>query len=307
MKRQQILDALDIRPGDYVVEVGAGSVPFPASRLIIDKHPFDEAERCGPIPNLVPILKADALELPLRRASCDVIFMSHVIEHLNDPLRFLEHAQRCTDRIYLEFPSLERELLYSWSYHPWLVVPHEGALRFHRNDLPQQFGGLFHEHYDFLLDLWSTRRHELLNGWWFGPARALRFEFPALTAADLVRSTCPVGAERSNYRGPYAEIGVGPLEYSLGDRAKLALWSILPSGLLKRRRQRQFLRDRDPGPPVALSASDLARLRCTHCRDEGSRLERRGEALACTGCGQQFQRERGVYDFDVMAPALSHA
>ena len=110
-RREAILDSLGIGPREFVVEIGAGTIPFRGTRLIIDKYPFDDIERAGAIAGRAPVIQADAMRLPLKRGSCDVLFCSHVIEHMEDPVRFLGEARRCARRLYLEFPRGRRELL----------------------------------------------------------------------------------------------------------------------------------------------------------------------------------------------------
>src|SRR4029079_14779766 len=97
MRRSTILKQLPVRASDFVVEIGAGSIPYWNTKLILDKYPFDNLERYGDIRRTAPVIKADAMKLPLADRSCDVIFMSHVIEHLTDPQKFIMEAKRCAD------------------------------------------------------------------------------------------------------------------------------------------------------------------------------------------------------------------
>jgi hypothetical protein len=138
--KTQVLDSLGIRRGDFVVEVGGGHEPFHRSDLNIDKFPFDNLHRIYGIVYHAPTVIADAARLPLPSAGCDWIFASHLIEHLPRPESFLEEIQRCSDKVYLEFPALNRELMFAWACHEWLVVPDGSHLVFYRNDIPQLFG-----------------------------------------------------------------------------------------------------------------------------------------------------------------------
>ena len=168
MRRSTLLERLPVRPSDFVVEIGAGPRPYRYTKLILDKYPFDNVERHGDIVNVAPVIKADALKIPLADKACDLLFVSHVLEHLEDPGKFIEEARRCARRIYLEFPTFRRELMYAWSFHRWVIGMESGRLIFYRNDMPQLFGDFFHSHYDFLLDMWSEERFEELNTFLFG-------------------------------------------------------------------------------------------------------------------------------------------
>lgn len=136
MNRSTVLDNLPVGPSDFVVEIGAGPMPFRHTKLIVDKYPFDNSERHGDIANVAPVIKADAARLPLADGACDVLFVSHVLEHIDEPRRFLEEARRCAKRIYLEFPTALREMMYAWPFHRWLIEFRENQLVFYKNDVP---------------------------------------------------------------------------------------------------------------------------------------------------------------------------
>ena len=296
-RREAVLDALGIGPEEFVVEIGAGTIPFHRTRLILDKYPFDDAERSGPIAGRVPVIQADAVRLPLKRGSCDVLFCSHVIEHLEEPRRFVEEAQRCSRKLYLEFPRARRELLYAWRYHRWLVEIEGKKLVFFRNDVPQLFGGFFHEHYDLLLDVWSAERHEELNAHWFGDPRELAVEIAPRSAFEHLVGTSARGAEKREFRSPYAEEGAGPVEYPWSSRLKLAAWSVLPTSLVRARRRRTSSRPQSREP---LGDGILAKLLCQACRDESAAIARvpGSDELACGRCGTRYRARDGVFDFD---------
>ena len=296
-RREAILDALGIAPGEFVVEIGAGTIPFRGTRLVLDKFPFDDAERGGPIAGTAPLLQADAERLPLKRGSCDVLFCSHVIEHLPQPARLVEEARRCARRLYLEFPRARRELLYAWRYHRWLVELEGSKLVLYRNDVPQLFGGFFHEQYDLLLDVWSAERHAELNAHWFGDPAELSVEVAPSSAFEHLVGASARGADKRDFEVPYAEEGAGPVAYPWSSRLKLAAWSLLPESLLRARRRRAASRAR---PREPLADEVLAKLLCQTCRDETATIARAadGAELVCGGCGQRYRARDGVFDFD---------
>ena len=88
--RAEVLQNLEIQPDDFVVEIGGGHEPFWRSNIICDKYPFDNIHRSQDLVHSAPVLIADAGRLPLADASCDLIFASHIIEHLPHPDTFLE-------------------------------------------------------------------------------------------------------------------------------------------------------------------------------------------------------------------------
>jgi SAM-dependent methyltransferase len=234
----------------------------------------------------VPVIKADAMSLPIPDGGCDLVFASHIIEHLPDPARFIAEIKRCSRRVYLEFPSRRRELMYAWSFHTWLVETDDARLKFYRNDLPQIFGPTFHEEYDAALGAWSDARHELLNTSLYCDPNQLECEFPVATASQWIFASSPKGDQKINFSK-----SVHRCHYSLRENLAFFAQSVLPagiySGLLKKPSRRSS--------PASLPDTLLPKLMCLSCRNTG--LRRDGKSLVCP-CGAEYVQERGVFDFD---------
>ncbi len=288
MTREQVLQRIEIGRADFVIDIGGGHRPFRRANLVIEKHPFDKSpHRTEPMHfSDVPIIKADALAMPIPDGGCDLIFASHIIEHLSDPLRFIAEIKRCSRRVYLEFPSRKRELMYAWSFHEWLVEARGTLLRFYRNDLPQLFGGLFHEEYDAALGAWSEARHELLNSSIYCHSEEIECEFPNETATEIVLRDSARGASKLNF----AET-THRARYTSREILAFAAQSVLPGNVyasLIRSRRRS-------SSPATLPDTVLARLMCPRCRSIA--LRRTDLAIICR-CGSQYSQDRGIFDFD---------
>ena len=298
MRRAQVLDSLPIEASDFVVEIGSGPTPFRHTKLIIDKYPFENTERHGDIVNIAPVVKADAVKLPLVDQGCDVIIMSHVIEHLPDPGPFIQEAKRTAKHIYLEFPSIWRELMYSWSFHPWLVIAVGPKLTFYRNNIPQIFADFFHTNYDFPFDLWSNERFEELNTHMYVSTEDLQCEIAETSALDFVLENSLVGDARINYRSKYGATGVGAVSYPLSARLKMLAWILTPEWLIKGRRRTGDRINQAVARPI--SDDILRRMACVVCQSGRLRLERSGEqsGVACQSCGKLFLSVKGILDFD---------
>lgn len=299
MRRLTILKQLPISPADFVVEIGAGSIPFQHTRLILDKYPFDNIERYGDIRNSAPVVKADALRLPLADRGCDVLFVSHVLEHLPEPERFLAEARRCASFVYLEFPTVRRELMYAWSFHPWLIEADADRLTFYKNDIPQLFGDFFHTQYDFLLDAWSEERFEELNHSIYRPADRLSFVFSPQTAYTHILERSARGPARVNYQTPYGRTGTTRVDYPISLRLKLLLWALTPPAIIRARAR--WTQRRNRAKRLELSPAILGRMCCQKCRGRSLRMERglSPAEVVCAACGQRYTATQGVFNFDL--------
>jgi SAM-dependent methyltransferase len=288
MTREQVLRRIEVGPADFVIDIGGGHRPFWRAGLVIEKYPFAHSlHRNQPMQfPRVPVIKADALAMPIPDRGCDLIFASHIIEHLTDPKRFIAEIRRCSRRVYLEFPSRQRELMHAWSFHQWLVEAQGTVLKFYRNDLPQLFGPLFHQEHDAALGAWSEARHELLNTSIYCRSEEVECEIPNETATELVLRD----SARGNAKLNFAEFIHRP-HYSLPETLAFVAQSTLPGsvyGCLTRLRERS-------SPPAPLTDAVLARLMCLRCR--ATTLRRGKETITCR-CGAQYSQDRGVFDFD---------
>lgn len=287
--REQTLRRIDVSSTDFVIDIGGGHRPFWRADVVIEKYPFDHSlHRDHPMQfPRAPVIKADALAIPVPDGGCDLIFASHIIEHLPEPGRFIAEIKRCSQRVHLEFPARHRELMFAWSFHEWLIEPDGRVLKFYRNDLPQLFGRFFHEEYDAALGAWSEARHEHLNTTVYCRADELEYEFPAETTTEMLLRRSPKGMSKINF----AEVIHRP-RYSLREVLAFAAQSMLPARVYTRL-SRQHAGSSSPAP---LPDSVLTRLMCLRCR--AATLRRSGDTIVCQ-CGAQYSQDRGVFDFDL--------
>jgi ubiquinone/menaquinone biosynthesis C-methylase UbiE len=67
---------------------------------------------------------ADINQLPFEDKSYDFVYCSHVLEHVDDPMRACAELVRVGKRGYVETPSLMTDVLFSWAkgMHEWFTV-----------------------------------------------------------------------------------------------------------------------------------------------------------------------------------------
>jgi SAM-dependent methyltransferase len=112
-------------PRSYkVLEVGGGHDPNPRSNVIVDKFIDTNYHRSGNIKVLMnqEFVQAEGESLPFGDKEFDYVICNHVLEHVEDPIKFLKEQSRVAKRGYLEVPSLIGEYLAPKKSHRWLIL-----------------------------------------------------------------------------------------------------------------------------------------------------------------------------------------
>src|SRR5258705_1109967 len=135
---------MDIRGGDFVLEIGSGNHPRFASHVLCDRFIEDDTERGGRIVADRPIVEADAQALPFADQSFDYAICAHVLEHVEDPERMLRELMRVARRGYIDAPSEIAERLYGWHFHRSVINLLDGKLMVRPKTFDSQVGELFH-------------------------------------------------------------------------------------------------------------------------------------------------------------------
>lgn len=109
---------LGIPPGSSVLDVGSGGNPNPRSTVLVEKA-ADSTHRIGE--SLVrddrPLVFADGNFLPFQDKVFDFVILSHVLEHVSDPVPFLSEIERVGRAGYIETPNAVQERLAPYDIH----------------------------------------------------------------------------------------------------------------------------------------------------------------------------------------------
>lgn len=100
-----------------VLEVGAGGNPYPRANVLLDamESTIERNEQ-----NLItdrPLILALCEELPFKDKSFDFIIASHVLEHTDNPEKFLTELMRVGKAGYIETPEGWFEKMCAFTYH----------------------------------------------------------------------------------------------------------------------------------------------------------------------------------------------
>jgi SAM-dependent methyltransferase len=287
MRRSDLLKSLPVSRDDFVVEIGSGPAPFPGTKLIVEKFPFENLERWGNIKRIAPMVQADALSIPLKDQSCDLLFVSHVLEHLDQPESFLKEAQRCAKKIYLEFPTFYRELMYAWSFHKWVVEIQGLKLICYRNDVPQMFHDFFHKNYDLLLHIWSEERFQELNSYLYTDTASLSIEISTQSALEVALQRGNTGDSKVNFAETEKH------SYSTFELLGLLIYNALPKAVL--RWKRNLFEGMKEKKFLEIDSALFEKFQCPRCRS--GELKRTENAIQCVSCGTEFPKVKGIYHF----------
>ncbi len=116
-------ESLHIKSSDRVLEVGGGHNPHPRSNVVCDKFVDSNYHRSGDIKVLKnqTFLQADGENLPFKDKEFDYVICCQVLEHVENPEKFLAEQFRVAKRGFMETPSLLGEYLFPRESHKWII------------------------------------------------------------------------------------------------------------------------------------------------------------------------------------------
>ncbi|TDE15270.1 class I SAM-dependent methyltransferase [Dyadobacter psychrotolerans] len=115
---------LSIKRNYKVLEVGPGNYPHPRSNVLVEKFLDINYHRSGDVRVLKNqrLIAAEGEDLPFSDNSFDYTICSHVLEHVEDPVRFISEQTRVSPRGYIETPSIIGEYLMPKESHKWVLL-----------------------------------------------------------------------------------------------------------------------------------------------------------------------------------------
>jgi SAM-dependent methyltransferase len=121
---------LSVRKSDKVLEIGGGHNPHPLSDVVVDKYVDNNYHRSGNIllRKNQKFMQADGENLPFEDNEFDYVICNQVLEHVENPAKFLDEQSRVAKRGFIETPSLIGEYLFPKESHKWVLLELENKL-----------------------------------------------------------------------------------------------------------------------------------------------------------------------------------
>lgn len=167
---------LNIKKNDRVLEVGSGHNPTFRSNTIVEKYVDTNYHRCDDV-KIYPhqaFFNASGETLPFKDKEFDYVICNQVLEHVDDPVLFIQEQCRVAKRGYIETPSLLGEFLFPKKSHRWVILYIDNKLvLFEKDKMPGNYGNNYGELF--------------LN---YLPYQSLIYKLLWLTEGDLMLNRC---------------------------------------------------------------------------------------------------------------------
>jgi SAM-dependent methyltransferase len=134
---QQLYIRHHFEPGERILDIGSGGDPFPYATVIADRYLEPTHHRAAAFQRgAKPTVVCDVEHLPFQDKALDYVVCSHVLEHIDDPLRACTELQRVSKAGFIETPTLMKDALFAWAkgMHRWHILSMKDHLFFFEYD-----------------------------------------------------------------------------------------------------------------------------------------------------------------------------
>lgn len=117
-----------VGPEALVLEVGSGGNPYARANVLLDAYEVTRQRHWVPLKADRPTVLGFVEHLPFKDKAFDFVIASHVLEHSQDPARFLSELQRVGRGGYIEVPDAFMERIIPYRDHRLEVTARNGTL-----------------------------------------------------------------------------------------------------------------------------------------------------------------------------------
>jgi len=157
----------NIPEGGRVLDIGSGGDPFPYATVLVDRFLQQTKHRHEPLRrDARHFVVADIYSLPFRDKYFDFVYCSHLLEHVDDPIKACKEIIRVGKRGYIETPTFGKDALFAWAkgMHKWHVVSIANTLCFFEYT-PRQLEGIRSTAWlDIIFSKWYHPLQDAFNG-----------------------------------------------------------------------------------------------------------------------------------------------
>ena len=151
---QKTLVERHIKNTDIVLDIGSGNFPSPRANILVEAFPDESIHRSGNLVEDRPVVICSVERMPFLQKSFDFSICSHVLEHIESPLRAKSELSRISMGGYIETPSYGKDILVgTGNMHRWQVVEFEKVLYFFEYS-PRQTEAHTHSP---MMDIWMSQ------------------------------------------------------------------------------------------------------------------------------------------------------
>jgi ubiquinone/menaquinone biosynthesis C-methylase UbiE len=144
---QQRLVDFSVTAQHKVLDIGSGRIPFPLATHLADLDLGDgNLGRAGiPFKTVAgkPVFACDIESTPFASKEFDIVYCSHVLEHVDSPERACAELQRIGKRGFIEVPTLGKDIFLNTaasSNHRWYILRFGNVLHFFEYEAEQLLG-----------------------------------------------------------------------------------------------------------------------------------------------------------------------
>jgi hypothetical protein len=128
-QKQKILSQLTNE--GIIMDIGSGHNPVPRANILADFFPETTLHRGGPLIEDRPLIICSVERIPVLSKSIEFVICSHVLEHVESPIRAGKELSRIAKAGYIETPAYGKDIIVgTGNMHRWQVVEFEGTMHF---------------------------------------------------------------------------------------------------------------------------------------------------------------------------------